>query len=363
MTSSDGRFVISRPSSTDATVLRVVDTETRAFLDVVSDFQPRRAHPRDLAFFGLTSMQTLPSGAFVGVATRLDLGGLHAFDLCPNRSTHQVDITADGATLLARCESGELVVAGAVTGAVRRRTVMPAGSQTMSSTADGAAVYLLADTANAPVELRDTTTGAVVDSITAPAGCISTLAGASSDRSKLILVCRVTPSAPTPSFGLYLFDIAARRFDNMGGVTRGVQISPDNTRMHVIDFRPARLGLPATGNLREVDIASGLTTWNVPFIGEVVVSYAPLAPALGAAVAGGRVDLTWTLPLASPAVTRYVLEIGSGPGQANLGTIDLGTTSSFRATGVPAGTYYVRLRGANYGGTGAVSNELRIDVQ
>lgn len=362
LTSGDGRFVVSRPSSTDATVLRVLDSETRAFLDIVTDFQPRRAHPRDLAFFGLSSMQTLPSGAFVGVATRLDLGGLHPFDLCPNRTTHQIDITADGATLLARCDSGELVVADAASGAVRRRTAMPTGSLTMSSTADGAAAYLLADTASAPLELRDTATGALIDSITTPASCISTLTGASSDRTKLVLVCRVTPSAPTPSFGLYLFDTAARRFDSMGGATRVVGISPDNSRLHVADFRSARLGLPATGSLREVDIASASTVWNVPFIGESTVSYAPLAPSLGAAVAGSRVDLTWTLPSHSPAVTRYVLELGSGPGLSNLGTVDLGTTSSFRATGVPSGTYYVRLRGVNYGGTGAASNEVRIDV-
>lgn len=227
VTSSDGRFVVSRPSATDATVLRVVDTETRAFLDIVTDFQPRRAHPRDLAFFGLSSMQTLPSNAFVGAATRLDLGGLHVFDLCPNRTTLQIDLTADGATLLARCDSGEIVVADAITGSVRRRTAMPAGAVSMSSTNDGAAVYLLAATANAPLELRDTVTGAVIDTITAPSACISTLAGASSDRTKLVVSCLVTPSAPTPSFALYLYDVAARRFDAMGGVTRVVGMSPD----------------------------------------------------------------------------------------------------------------------------------------
>ena len=57
-----------------------------------------------------------------------------------------------------------------------------------------------------------------------------------------------------------------------------------------------------------------------------------------------------------------MLDVGSASGLSNLGTIEAGSGSTFRATGVPAGTYFVRLRAVNYGGTSAASNELRIDV-
>lgn len=366
---SDGRYVLSRPAITDAAVLRVLDTDTRSFLDLVTDFSPAVAHPRDVAAFGLASFQTLPSGYVAGDVARLDVSGLRTFNLCPGRTARQADLSADGLSLLALCDSGTLVVADATTGAVRRTVSLVAGgagTRTMRATADGSAVYLLANDADAPLELRDTVTGALLDSIAAPPFCNSSIGGGSMDHTKVMVYCSDRLGVPSnPTRTLYLYDTTARRFDVVGGGSnpRFVGLSPDNATLNLGDFSFGRFGVPPRGVLLEKDMATATTRWSVPFIGEAAITYAPLAPALGASVSGPRVDLSWTLPAHSPGATRYVLEIGSAPGLSNLGTIEAGAGSTFGATGVPAGTYFVRLRSVNYGGTGAASNELRIDVQ
>jgi hypothetical protein len=62
-------------------------------------------------------------------------------------------------------------------------------------------------------------------------------------------------------------------------------------------------------------------------------------------------------------VSRYVLEAGSGPGLSNvLSGLDVGPLSSYAASGVPSGTYYVRVRAGNYAGLGAPSNEIVVTV-
>jgi hypothetical protein len=75
---------------------------------------------------------------------------------------------------------------------------------------------------------------------------------------------------------------------------------------------------------------------------------------------GGTVALSWIPGPGSP--TSYILEAGSAPGLANLASSDVGATTTFTATGVVAGTYYVRVRGRNACGIGAVSIEITVTV-
>jgi predicted phage tail protein len=84
----------------------------------------------------------------------------------------------------------------------------------------------------------------------------------------------------------------------------------------------------------------------------------PGAPAsLAASVSGTTVVLSWTGSSGSP--TSYIVEAGSSPGLSNLANGDLGGTSTtLTASGVGAGTYYIRIRGKNACGTGAASNEV-----
>jgi predicted phage tail protein len=87
----------------------------------------------------------------------------------------------------------------------------------------------------------------------------------------------------------------------------------------------------------------------------------PVAPAnLVAAVNGNSVSLTWNAPAGT--ITGYVLEAGSGTGLSNLASLRLGPASSYRVSGVPVGTYYVRVRAFNLAGLSPPSNELRLTV-
>lgn len=101
-----------------------------------------------------------------------------------------------------------------------------------------------------------------------------------------------------------------------------------------------------------------------PRILRVAPLVAPGAPtALVAAVSGPTVVLTWTAPTAGDPPTSYVLEAGSASGLADLANSDTGSsTPALTATGVGAGTYFVRVRARNASGTSAPSNEIIVTV-
>ncbi len=87
----------------------------------------------------------------------------------------------------------------------------------------------------------------------------------------------------------------------------------------------------------------------------------PAAPTnVAVSVSGSTVTLTWTAP-AGP-VTGYVLEGGTGPGSADIGTIQLGAVTSFAIPGVPTGTYHLRARAITSAGSGAASNDVVVVV-
>jgi uncharacterized repeat protein (TIGR03803 family) len=77
-------------------------------------------------------------------------------------------------------------------------------------------------------------------------------------------------------------------------------------------------------------------------------------------VSGSTVTFAWLAASGSP--TTYVLLAGTSSGSTNAGTFDLGNSLSYTATGVPAGTYYVRLQARNACGSGPVSSETVFTV-
>jgi Fibronectin type III domain len=89
----------------------------------------------------------------------------------------------------------------------------------------------------------------------------------------------------------------------------------------------------------------------------------PSAPrSLTGAGSVGTVTMSWQPPL-SGAVQSYLIEAGSAPGAANLASLNNGLSTTFIRGGVPAGTFYVRVRALAAGcAPSAPSNELIITV-
>ena len=70
-------------------------------------------------------------------------------------------------------------------------------------------------------------------------------------------------------------------------------------------------------------------------------------------------SLSWVAGSGTP--TSYVLYVATTPGGSAIATVTLiGTSAIF--TGVPSGTYYLRLAAVNGAGTGPASNEVNLVV-
>jgi hypothetical protein len=91
---------------------------------------------------------------------------------------------------------------------------------------------------------------------------------------------------------------------------------------------------------------------------------APGAPnSLTAAASSSFVSLSWRAPTTGGSPTRYVVEAGSVSGSANLANASTGSTATtFTASNIGAGVYYVRVRAANSAGVSAASNEAVLIV-
>jgi glucose/arabinose dehydrogenase len=87
----------------------------------------------------------------------------------------------------------------------------------------------------------------------------------------------------------------------------------------------------------------------------------PAAPAnLTSQISGRTVTLTWS---GVAGATQYRIEAGSRAGAADLAVIDTGSTqTSFTASGVGDGVYYVRVRAVVGAASGAASNEVLVAI-
>jgi predicted phage tail protein len=77
---------------------------------------------------------------------------------------------------------------------------------------------------------------------------------------------------------------------------------------------------------------------------------------------GSTVMLSWGAPGGLCAATSYVLQAGSSSGGSDLANANVGNATSYVATDVGAGTYFVRVRAANAFGLSAGSNEVVLTV-
>jgi hypothetical protein len=86
----------------------------------------------------------------------------------------------------------------------------------------------------------------------------------------------------------------------------------------------------------------------------------PPADVKVASNSGGGVSLTWS---AAPATrTSYILEAGKTSGAADALTVDLGVQTTYNASQVSQGTYYIRVRSRNACGISGASNEVVVVV-
>lgn len=81
---------------------------------------------------------------------------------------------------------------------------------------------------------------------------------------------------------------------------------------------------------------------------------------LWATASGYNVQIGWTPPAGT--VLGHQLDVGSGPGLANFGSVPVWAPAMGLAGPAPAGRYYLRARAANSCGVGPVSNEVVLDV-
>ncbi len=81
---------------------------------------------------------------------------------------------------------------------------------------------------------------------------------------------------------------------------------------------------------------------------------------LRSTIAAGAVKLSWHKPYDLGQAVDYVLEVGLSAGSTAL-SIPVDATT-FTATGVPPGHYYVRVRGRNAAGLGPASSEYELTV-
>lgn len=343
---SDGRFALLSLHACQLCppVVRVIDAVRGSFVDVPTSFSPRMAHPRATSVFGTTAAGTL---------ARLDLRGLSEIGGCPPGTTKGMDISGDGRLLFALCTSGNLAVLDAESGALLRTLTMGDGS--FAANFDGTALVVLRPTPGGAIELMDSTTGAVLAETVVPCSCIPFIDAMSRDRRTVV----VTASDYIFSFlsTSYVLTTPSLTWGaTLGGRLRVSSISPDNS----VAF--SSYSRPGYGSVQGHDLASGAVMAVVPISATIAVSYAPLAPTAGVTVTGRRVDLSWTLPAASPAVTGYRLEVGSRHGGSDIATVALGTQSALTVPAVPPGRYYVRVRAENASGQSVPSGEVVVDV-
>jgi hypothetical protein len=101
--------------------------------------------------------------------------------------------------------------------------------------------------------------------------------------------------------------------------------------------------------------------------------HTPLPPGAGsppgtprnlvATATGSTVTIGWIAGASGGTPTSYVLEAGTRPGGSDAAAFDTGNDrTSFVTQGVPAGTYYLRLRSANAHGGSAPSAEVSLVV-
>lgn len=148
-----------------------------------------------------------------------------------------------------------------------------------------------------------------------------------------------------------------------------------NAEPYLLPWRPQWYGLVHTLDARLEGVLAGgealpdLDDQEVDPVGRVAfypragVPGRPGAPTnLHTFTNGGQVGVEWGPPLHGAEPRFYLLEVGSTPGANDVITAFRVDQLFFDASGVPPGTYYLRVRAVSAGGIGPASNEVELVV-
>ena len=348
---SDGQFAVSAVSG--GVVVRHMPTGTESTVGV--DFRPVLAHPRQPMLFGYADRYDL---------ARLDSRGLARWKPCPaTTSALPFDVSLDGRELFVACPSNEIVVLDTDTGTAVRRLAVPTPIRFLAVNAADELVVQRVVPGPSPYEVArlNASNGQEL----ASRSSLVNVARTGSRRQLMEFNASATPGIE----GEYrLVDSAtltvSRPLGNYLTLSARVFVSPDGREAV---FNTSGYSVYTRSQVRRLDVATGEILSSVVMdLGQriaVSVTPVPLAPVSPTAiVAGSTVTLSWQLPRESPLATAYRLDLGSAPGASDLGTITLGSDETLRASGVPPGRYYVRVRAVNATGVSAPSTEVLVEV-
>jgi hypothetical protein len=134
---------------------------------------------------------------------------------------------------------------------------------------------------------------------------------------------------------------------------------------------------PGVANIGEVPVPASMTSFSVdappgvyfirvrgfagPIVGDfsnevaIAVAQPSLTPTLTAQVVGNQVTLQWT---GVAGAQGYTVVVGTAPGAADIGAMNVPATTTSLSTPAPDGVYYIRVRGFAGSLIGPFSNEV-----
>jgi hypothetical protein len=132
-------------------------------------------------------------------------------------------------------------------------------------------------------------------------------------------------------------------------------IQPDGSDPTAVDLAACLVAAPSQSCFSPASFAA------LGSAGNAAGSSAPVN--LVASSSGSFVTLTWAPPAGPDPPTSYILEAGSAPGLANQARFSIGGgVTTFHASGVGSGTYFIRLRAVIGNTIGPASNEAVLTV-
>lgn len=277
----------------------------------------------------------------------------------------EFDLSVDGGTIAALCQSGDIAFVDAESGALIRTLPAAAGSPITSLRLnhDNTALVVTRSALSANEVARiDAVSGATLASVAMdPANAACQVSGIAPDRITAVIGCSWYVPPISIVGAARVLDVATLTLGpSSGGFIPGTAVFSPDAREFFLVTRHRTGG----GFVNRHDVATGAVTLSSGSMlpGHFGVAFAPLAPTLSATVTGTRVELQWTLPAHSPLALTHVIEVGSAAGLVDLGTINTGAAPTLAVPSAPPGRYYVRMRAVNATGPGAASNDVIVDV-